>query len=90
MRESDEIMIKNMAESRRLSHASYLGFKNVLRHYTNFQGKSLLELIDEAEDEEEEKIRWKNRTIKKKTYQLHELLQRQHDHQFSKTLFENG
>lgn len=64
MRESDEIIIKNMAESRGLSNASYLGFKNVLRHYTNFQGKSLLELIEEAENEEEEKIRWKNRTIK--------------------------
>lgn len=66
MNRTDEELLDEFISTRGLSNGSYLNFKNALRHYCRFQGKSLQELLDEADEEEEEKIRWKKRTLKKR------------------------
>ena len=48
-------------------------YKCAVKKYTNFCGKSLEELIEEAESEEEQGIRWKKRKLKRRllSYRQH-------------------
>ena len=41
-------------------------YNTVINNYTSFQGKPLWELLNEAEEEEKQGIRWKDRTLKKR------------------------
>lgn len=63
---TNEEMVEEFVATRGLSKASYKSFKYTLKHYSNFQGCSLQELIDEADYEEEQQIRWKKRKLKKR------------------------
>lgn len=38
----------------------------IINQYTKFNGLTMQELLDEAEEEEKQKIRWKDRTLKKR------------------------
>lgn len=62
----NETYIKEYIESRGLSENSYKALKVALKHYSNYQGLTLHELIHEADKEEEDGIRWKRRTLKKR------------------------
>ena len=66
MSNTNEELLDEFITTRGLSKSTYYNFRNTLRHYCKFQGKSLQELLDEADEEEEKKIRWKNRTLKKR------------------------
>jgi integrase len=63
---TNEEMVEEFVATRGLSKASHKSFKYTLKHYCNFQGCSLQELIDEADFEEEQQIRWKKRKLKKR------------------------
>ena len=63
---TNEELIDEFVATRGLSKASYKSFKYTLKHYCNFQGCSLQELLDEADYEEEQGIRWKKRKLKKR------------------------
>ena len=66
MSNTNEELLQEFITTRGLSKSTYYSFRNALRHYCNFQEKTLQELLDEAEEEEEQKIRWKKRTLKKR------------------------
>ena len=66
MNNTNEELLEEFITTRGLAESTHRSFRTTLRHYCKFQGKSLQELLDEADEEEEKKIRWKNRTIKKR------------------------
>ena len=49
---------------RGLKNKTYTKILTILDHYSNFQGMSIDELIQEADQEEEQGIRWKRRKLK--------------------------
>lgn len=62
--QTNETYIKEYIQSRGLGKKTYYLFKYILNHYSKYQEKSLHELILEADNEEEQNIRWKRRTLK--------------------------
>lgn len=63
---SDEEIINQIIEDRNLAPSTTRGYKAALKLYTNFNQMSISELINEAETEENERIRWKNRKIRQR------------------------
>ena len=64
---TNEEYIKEYIENRGLSKDNtYKSLKLIMNHYSDFQQKSIHELLIEADDEEEAGIRWKRRTLKKR------------------------
>ena len=64
--QSDEYYLKEYVETRGLKPRTYTTMKYALNHYTQFQKATLHELISEADQEEEQGIRWKNRRLKRR------------------------
>jgi len=60
----DEKIFKNFARERNLSPGSIKVYEHALKKYVEFNGMSLKELIIEADTEEEERVRWKQRKLK--------------------------
>ena len=63
---TNEEMINEYINTRGLSKSTRNSFKYSLKHYSDFQQKSLEELIDEADEEEEKNIRWKKTKLKRR------------------------
>lgn len=63
---SNEEYIQEYIITRGLSDGTYQSVKLIMNHYSNFQQLSIHELILEADNEEEQGIRWKRRTLKKR------------------------
>lgn len=61
---TNEEYIQEYIQTRGLKKNTYLSVKRVMNHYSNFQKLSIHELILEADLEEEQRIRWKNRKLK--------------------------
>lgn len=61
---TNEEYIQEYINTRGLKQNTYNSFKLVMNHYSNFQKLSIHELIIEADNEEEQGIRWKRRTLK--------------------------
>ena len=53
-------MLTEFINDRNLSSSSMRNYRSAVRLYENLNGKTLDELIDEAEREELEKVRWKD------------------------------
>ena len=62
----NQFYIDEYIDSRGLSEVTRVKLKWVFNHYSKFQNMSLQELLDEADREEEQGIRWKKRTLKKR------------------------
>lgn len=62
----DEELLLQFVHERKLSQESYKLYKRVIESYTEFHETSFYELLEEADNEEEERIRMKNRKIKKR------------------------
>lgn len=62
----DENFIQDIIEIRNVSQSTQDIYRIVVTKYTKQNDKSMVELIKEAEKEEEDRIRWKNRTIRKR------------------------
>ena len=63
---NNEEYIQEYTTTRGLSKNTYNLIKLVMNHYSQFQKLTLHELIIEADDEEEQGIRWKRRTLKRR------------------------
>lgn len=63
---NDQELIEEFAKARNIKARTLLGYKHVFNTYKEYTGKQLTELLKEAEKEEEQGIRWKHRTIKKR------------------------
>ena len=66
MYENDEKMLNNFVKIRNLSSRTKHGYKDSLKKYTSFQNDSFINLLKEADCEEERGIRWKNRKLKER------------------------
>lgn len=63
---NDEQYLQDLQDSRGLSNITKERYRNDLGHYTNYHKMTLDEVISEAEKEEENRIRMRNRKIKKR------------------------
>lgn len=59
-------LIDQFVTERMISNKTGRNYKTIIGHYERYCGLSIKELIDEADREEEEKIRWKNRKLKQR------------------------
>ena len=62
----DEELLQTLCLERNIMHSTMVRYRTIIHFYTESQGLPLYELIQEAEKEEDEGIRLKNRTIKKR------------------------
>ena len=60
----EEKIFKTFCNERNLSPGSIKVYSHALGKYVEFNGMTLSELIDEADQEEDQRIRWKLRTLK--------------------------
>lgn len=61
---TNEEYLQEYIQTRGLGEKSYYKLKSMLNHYSEYQGLTIHELITEADNEEEQGIRWKRRTLK--------------------------
>lgn len=62
----DETLLKTFQNERQLSDRTMYGYHNAMGLYCNYTGMHLKELLYEADQEEEEGIRWKKCQLKQK------------------------
>ena len=62
----DEQMLQELVQTRNIRHSTMIRYRTIIKYYVESQGLPLHELILEAEKEEDQGIRLKNRTIKKR------------------------
>lgn len=60
---SYEPIFKQFCSERKLAPSSIKLYTNILQKYSDFTGKKLEQLLDEAEDEEEDNVRFRKRKI---------------------------
>ena len=63
---TDKDLIDYFSKTRNLQKNTKKSYTIYIKQYTEFQGKTMIELLQEAEDEEEAGIRWKYRTLKRR------------------------
>ncbi|MCI5738113.1 MAG: site-specific integrase [Methanobrevibacter ruminantium] len=66
MYKCDKKLLNDLAKSRNLSYKTRQGYFNAINVYVSFNKKSLGDLLNEAEREEESGIRWKKRKLKQR------------------------
>lgn len=64
--ENDKELLEDFARARNLKPSSIRGIQFTIQTYTNYHQTSMVELLTEAEHEEEQGIRWKYRTLRKR------------------------
>lgn len=74
MYEEDEDILEDLVLSRNLSERTEILYKQVINKYTSFNETPLTELLKEAEEEEELKISWKKRKLRKRLLQFRQYL----------------
>lgn len=75
MNMNDETILENFVNSRNLKPTTKKGYKYSLKQYTDFHQMTLEELLQEAEEEEEQGIRWKHRKLKQRLITFRNWLQ---------------
>lgn len=78
MNKEDEKIIEQFAKTRNIKYETERNYKIYLQEYCTQQSKTLTKLLQEAETEEEEGIRWKNRTLKKRLTEHRSYLYNKH------------
>lgn len=66
MYENDEKLLEEFIKTRNLSSRTKHGYKDSLNKYSSLQNDSFLNLLKEADQEEENGLRWKNRKLKQR------------------------
>ncbi len=87
MKNNAEIL-KEFSKTRRLKKSTEEQYKIALKIYSEFNEKTLHELLIEAEQEEENGIRWKHRKLKKRllnfrNYVYDNYVQKTAEHKFA-------
>lgn len=75
MNSKDKEIMNEFIKVRNLNKRTVYGYNNAIKLYTNFNNMSLSELLKEAEKDEENGIRWKNRKIKMRLLNFRVFLQ---------------
>lgn len=84
---NNETILKDFTTTRNLSKGSTYVYRDTIRVYTEYQNKTLYELLKEAEMEEEKGIRWKDRKLKKRLLNFRKYLQEKYFQNTVKTHF---
>lgn len=63
---TDEELISYFSKTRKLHENTERSYRIYIKQYSEYNNMSMIELLQEAEDEEEAGIRWKHRTLKKR------------------------
>ena len=66
MNPEDAAILEDFMKVRNIQPQTIYNYRQSIKNYTTSQGLSLKQLLEEAEREEEERIRLKNRTLKKR------------------------
>ncbi|MBQ6628061.1 MAG: site-specific integrase [Methanobrevibacter sp.] len=66
MNTEDKKILEDLTQTRNIAKNTQLNYIQTIKNYTESQGLTLKQLLDEAENEEDEGIRLKNRTLKKR------------------------
>ena len=62
---TDAELISYFSKTRKLHKNTETSYRIYIKQYAEYNHMSMVDLIQEAEDEEEAGIRWKHRTLKK-------------------------
>lgn len=62
---TDKELLQDFTTTRNLKQTTIESYTIFIKNYTTQQEASMVDLIKEAEKEEEQGIRWKHRTLKK-------------------------
>ena len=65
MYKEDKELLTRIAKAKNLTQNTINNYQSAINKYTTHCGKSMVQLLDEAEQEEEDGIRWKRRKIRK-------------------------
>lgn len=71
---TDQEIINEFCKTRNHANHTMQNYKSIFKLYTQFQGKSLYELIQEAEQEELDRIRWKDRKLRERLINFRQYL----------------
>ena len=66
MKKTDETIIQEISEARGYAYNTIKNYRSVIRSYTAFHYMTMKDLIKEADNEEENGVRWKNSKLKKR------------------------
>ena len=61
---NDSKLLLQFQKERRSKPKTMKSYKNTVNTYTKFANKSMVELLEEAEAEEEQQIRWAKRKLR--------------------------
>ena len=84
---NDQEMLEDLKLTRNLSQRTQAQYKQTIKSYTSFNSLNFQELLDEAEAEEEQGIRWKHRKIKNRLIQFKHYLINNYKKKTVKTYF---
>ena len=76
MNSEDKEIMNEFIKVRNLNKRTVYGYNNAIKLYTNFNNMPLSELLKEAEKDEENGVRWKNRKIKQRLLNFRSFLQK--------------
>lgn len=84
---TDKELLQDFTTTRNLKPTTIESYTIFIKNYTKQQGASMVELIKEAENEEEQGIRWKHRTLKKRLIQYRTYLYQNYMSSTAKVMF---
>ena len=87
MKNEDLEIINRFAKERNIKNTTKANYKTYLKEYGQYFNKSLPELLELAEQEEEDGIRWKNRSLKKQLIDYRNYLYNTHSSSTAKNRF---
>ena len=84
---SDTDLITYFGSTRNLKKSTIDSYRFYIKEYSKYNEKTMVELLEEAENEEEEGIRWKHRTLRKRLLSFRAYLYEKHAYSTARTRF---
>ena len=85
--ENNSELVHYFSKSRNHIKTTEKSYRIIINQYANFNGLTMAELLDEAEDEEKQKIRWKDRKLKKRLIDYRAFLYDKYTYSTAKSRF---
>lgn len=85
--QTDHDLINYFAKTRNLRKNTKRSYTIYIKQYSNYHNKTMIELIQEAEQEEEQGIRWKHRTLRKRLLEFRAYLYDNYAYSSAKSRF---
>lgn len=84
---NDSELINYFSKTRKLQKSTEYSYNIYIKQYAEFNQKSMIELLTEAEDEEEQGIRWKHRTLRRRLIEFRAYLYDNYAYSTAKSRF---